>query len=207
MGLDSGEHVAFVDRVFKHLPSPAPSTFTFAHWNHAGRPTEEGFGLVPVPGADPEKLVAAVLDVDHYVGNVEHVAACRSIADPRFSLSAAGGPSVRFYQRVDLPVLGAIHHELVLHDLGTRNGYRVVAWSVLRAETDALSTRDGFRSDYNHGAWLAAPGLVGYALGSAPKREDVGFLKWKALTSGADVAASRVVKANIEGMAKWAARR
>ena len=123
-------------------------------------------------------------------------------SDGRFA-----SPAVRFYQRLDLPLLGAIHHELVLFDLGVRNGYRVAAWSVLRAETDALSTRDGFRSDYNHGAWLAAPGVVGYALGSAPKRDDVGFLKWKALTSGADAAASRVVKANIEGMAKWAARR
>ena len=56
-------------------------------------------------------------------------------------------------------------------------------------------------------AVFAAPGLVGYALGSAPKREDVGFLKWKALTTGADVAASKVVKTNIEGMARWAARR
>jgi hypothetical protein len=35
----------------------------------------------------------------------------------------------------------------------------------------------------------------------------VGFLKWKALTSGADAAASRVLRANVEGMARWAARR
>lgn len=197
------EHEAFVERVFAHLPAPPPAAWTFAHWNHGGRPTDEGFGLLPVPGADPDKIVAAVMAVDQYVGNIEHVAECRSIPDPRFSPPQ----QVRFYQRVDLPVLGAVHHELVLHDLGTRNGYRVAAWSVLRAETDALSTKVGFRSDYNHGCWLAAPGLVGYALGSAPKREDVGFLKWKALTTGADVAASRVVKANIEGMARWAARR
>jgi hypothetical protein len=196
------EHEAFVERVLKHLPSGTPTKFEFAHWSHAGRPTDEGFGLLPVAGASPDKIVAAVLDVDHYVGNIEHVAACRSIPDSRFP-----APAVRFYQRLDLPMLGSIHHELVLFDLGTRNGYRVVAWDVLRSETDALATRDGFRSDYNHGAWLVAPGVVGYALGSAPKRDDVGFLKWKALTSGADVAASRVVKANIEGMAKWAARR
>jgi hypothetical protein len=54
---------------------------------------------------------------------------------------------------------------------------------------------------------LAAPGIVGYALGSAPKRDDVGLLKWKALTSGADAAASRVLKANLEAMARWAAKR
>jgi hypothetical protein len=196
------EHTAFVERVMSHLPAAPPTGFVFSHWNHAGRPTDEAFGLVPVPGADPERVIAAVLDVDHYVGNVEHVAECRSIPDPRFP-----PPAVRFYQRLDLPVLGAIHHELVLHDLGTRNGYRVAAWHVLRAETDALSTRVGFRSDYNHGAWLVAPGILGYALGSAPKRDDVGFLKWKALTTGADVAASRILKANIEGMGRWSARR
>ncbi|MEZ4235503.1 MAG: hypothetical protein R3F59_04940 [Myxococcota bacterium] len=197
------EHEAFVERVFAHLPDPTPSSWTFAHWNQGGRPTDEGFGLLPVAGADPDKIVAAVMDVDHYQGNVEHVAECRSVPDPRFAAPA----HVRFYQRVDLPMLGAVHHELVLHDLGTRNGWRVASWSVLRAETDALSPKQAFRSDYNHGAWIAKPGLVGYALGSAPKREDVGFVKWKVLTSGADVAASRVVRSNIEGMARWAARR
>lgn len=197
------EHEAFVGRVLSHLPSRPPTSYVFEHWSHGGRPTDEGFGLLPVPGADPEKLMAAIFAVDQYVGNVEHVAECRSIADARFAPPAA----VRFYQRLDLPVLGGIHHELVLHDLGTRQGYRVAAWDVLRTETDALSPKVGLRSDYNVGAWLLAPGLVGYALASAPKRDDVGFLKWKALTTGADVAASRVVKANIEGMARWAARR
>jgi len=197
------EHQAFVERVLQHLPSSPPSSFTFSSWSHAGRPTEEGFGLLPVPGVDPDKLIDAVMDVDHYVGNVEHVAACRSIADERFQPPEA----VRFYQKVDIPMLGAVHHELVLHRLGTRGDYLVAAWDLLRDETDALSAKEAFRSDYNHGAWFAAPGLVGYALGSAPKRGDVGFLKWKALTKGADVAASRVVKANIEGMSAWAARR
>lgn len=197
------EHEAFVERVLQHLPPRPPAAFTFAHWSHAGRPTDEGFGLMPIPGLDPDRVLDAVMDVDHYVGNVEHVAACRSIPDPRFPPP----DRVRFYQRIDVPVLGSIHHELVLHRVGERSGYHVAAWDVLRAETDALSPKVALRSDYNHGAWFAAPGVLGYALGSAPKREDVGFLKWKALTSGADAAASRVVKANIEGMARWAARR
>lgn len=197
------EHEAFVERVLKHLPVGPPSAYTFAHWSHAGRPTEEGFGLLPVPGLDPERALAAVMDVDRYVGNIEHVVACRAVRDPRFTPPAA----VRFYQKIDLPLLGAIHHELVLHRMGQKQGYLVAAWDVLRAETDALSGKEAFRSDYNHGAWFAAPGVLGYALGSAPKRDDVGFLKWKALTSGADVAASRVVKANIEGMARWARHR
>jgi hypothetical protein len=49
--------------------------------------------------------------------------------------------------------------------------------------------------------------MLGYAFGSAPKRDDVGFLKWKALTSGADAAAGRVLRANIEGMARWSNKR
>lgn len=197
------EHEAFVDRVLQRLPSGAPQGFSFQSWKHAGRPTEEGFGMVSIPGVDPDRVAAAVMDLDHYVGNVEHVSECRIIADDRFQPPSAA----RFYQRVDIPLLGTVHHELVLHDLGEKQGYRVLAWHVLRAETDALSPKTGFRSDYNHGAWLAAPGRLGYALGSAPKRDDVGFLKWKALTRGADAAASRVLKANIEGMAAWAARR
>ncbi len=197
------EHEQFVDRVFQRLPATPPGAFTFAHWAHAGRPTEEALALMPIPGADPARIMAAVMDVGHYFGNVEHVAECRAIADPRYPPP----DHVRFYQRVNLPVLGAVHHELVLHRLGERQGYQIAAWEILRAETDALSSKQAFRSDYNHGAWIAAPGVVGYALGSAPKRDDVGFLKWKALTTGADAAAPMVLKTNIEGMARWAARR
>ena len=197
------EHLEFVDRVLKKLPRSTPSGLEFSSWKHAGRPTDEGVGIMPIPGIDPEKLIAAVMDVDHYVGNVKHVAECRSITDGRFEKASA----VRFYQRVDIPILGAVHHELVLHDIGEKDGYRIAAWHVLRGETDALSTRQGFRSDYNQGAWLVKDGVVGYALASAPKRDDVGFLKWKALTSGADAAAKTVLKQNIEGMAAWAMRR
>lgn len=197
------EHEAFVERVLQRLPTSAPSSFSFQSWKFGGRPTDEGFGIMPIAGVDPAKIADAVMDIDSYVGNVEHVAESRSIADDRFVQPDA----VRFYQRVDIPLLGAVHHELVLHRLGERNGYTIMAWDVLRAETDALSAKKGFRSDYNQGAWFAAPGVLGYALASAPKRGDVGFLKWKALTKGADAAASRVLKANLEGMAAWAARR
>lgn len=197
------EHVAFVERALKHLPSANPSSFAFTGWDHAGRPTKEGVGIMPIPGADAQKVIDAVMDVDHYVGNVEFVGACRAIQDSRYD----GTTQVRFYQRVDLPLLGAVQHELVLHRLGEHGGFQVAAWSVLRSETDALDPKKGFRSDYNHGAWFAKDGVVAYALGSAPKRDDVGYLKWKALTAGADATASRVLKSNIEGMAKWAARR
>lgn len=197
------EHDSFVERVLQHLPKSPPTAFTFAHWAHGGRPTEEAVAMLPIPGAVPEKVIDAVMDLDHYVGNIEHVAECRAIADPRFPPPE----HCRFYQRVNLPLLGAVHHELVLHRMGTRNGYLVAAWEILREETDKLSPKQAFRSDYNHGAWFAAPGVVGYALGSAPKRDDVGFLKWKALTTGADAAAPAVLRANVEGMARWAAKR
>lgn len=193
----------FLERVLKHLPAKAPTQFEFVHWAHGGRATEEGFAVMPFPGLDPAKVIDAVMDVDHYVGNLDHVAVCRSIPDPRF----VPPEKVRFYQRIDVPVVGAIHHELALQRLGTHKTFEVAGWDVLRAETDALSPKDGYRSDYSHGVWLARPGILGYALGSAPKRDDVGFLKWKALTAGADAAASRVLKANLEAMARWASKR
>ena len=70
-----------------------------------------------------------------------------------------------------------------------------------------LDKRQGMRSDYNHGCWLSKPGLLCYGLGSAPKRDDVGLIKWKAMTTGADATAPRLFKANIDGMAAWVARR
>lgn len=198
-----GEHDDFVERIIKQLPATPPTAFTFKHWAWGGRPTEEGFAIMPVAGADPEKVLAAVMDLDHYKGNIDHVEECRAIADPRFQPP----DHVRFYQRVNLPLLGSVHHELVLHRMGVKNGYAIAAWELLRAETDKLDPKKGFRSEYNQGAWVVAPGVVGYCLGSAPKREDVGFFKFTALTKGADAAAPAVLKNNIEGMSRWAAKR
>lgn len=196
------EHEAFVERVLKHLPS-SPSTFSFRGWAHGGRPTKEGVGIMPIAGLDPEKAIDTVFSVDDYVGNLDYVDECRSIPDDRYMAPE----QLRFYQRLKLPVIGSIHHELVLHRMGEKNGYLVAAWGLLRAETDKLNAKQAVRSDYNHGAWFAAPGVLGYALGSAPKRKDVGFLKWKALTTGADVAASKALRTNLEGLSAWAARR
>lgn len=193
----------FLGRVLSRLPATPPTSFFVTSWSHGGRPTDEGLGLLPIPGLDPAKALDAVMDVDHYVGNLEHCAVCRSIRDPRFVPPA----KVRFYQRIDLPVLGSVQHELVLERLGEHRGYQCAGWSILTPETSALNPKEGFRSDYSHGLWLAAPGILGYALGSAPRREDVGFLKFKALTTGADAAAKSVLRANIEGLGRWAARR
>jgi hypothetical protein len=194
---------AFLERVVRRLPASRPTGFTFEHWHESGRPTDDGLALLPLPGLVAADVLAAILDLDHYVGNIQHVAISRTVADPRFSPPQ----TTRFYQKVEIPFLGAIQQELVMHKLGEHRGYQVIGWELLGPETDALNTKDGYRSDYNHGMWLVADGIIGYAIGSAPKRDDVGFLKWKALTTGADAAASKVVRENLEGMARWAARR
>ena len=197
------EHLEFVDRVVPHLPASPPPRMSFKNWSYGGRPTKEAVGVVAIPGVDPEAIMNAVMDVDHYVGNIDKVVESRSVPDPRFELP----DSVRFYQRIKLPVLGSIHYENVLHRVGTRAGYEVVAWHLLEQETAALSARVGIRSAYSLGAWFAAPGIIAYALASGPRREDVGLIKWKAMTRGADVAASTALKINMEGMARWATRR
>jgi hypothetical protein len=192
---------AFLQRVLNKLPKNRISSYKFESWSHADKPTKEGVGLLPIM-ADPDKLVSCIMNVNGYVGNLEYVEECRAIADNRF----VPPERVRFYQRVRIPMLGSIHHELVLTDASEIGDYRVVFWEMLEAETVALSAKVGFRSQYNEGAWLIGKGCVGYALSSAPRREDVGFIKWKALTAGADMSASPVVKANIDAMTRWAAK-
>lgn len=192
----------FVKRVLKNLPAAAPREYEFKSWSFGGKPTNEGFGMLPVEGVNAEKLIGCVMDFDHYVGNVGHVVECRAVADARFEAPN----QVRFYQRIKIPVLGEVHHELLMERLGTHAGYEIAAWTMLEKETSALNKKQGMRSQYNEGCWLVGDGLVGYALSSAPRKEDVGFLKWKAMTTGADVAASKVVKENIEAMSRWAAR-
>jgi len=191
----------FVERILQRLPGTDVSDYFFAHWN-SGRPTDEGVGLVPVPGAEPEKVLACVMDVDHYVGNVGHVVECHAVQDERFQPPQ----QVRFYQRIKIPLLGQVHHDLVLERIGEHQGWEIAAWTMLEQETRALNKKVGMRSQYNEGAWLVKPGVVCYSLSSAPLKEDVGFLKWKAMTAGADVAASKVIKENIEAMSRWAAR-
>lgn len=195
--------LAFLDRVFARLPATVPSEYDFDAWPYASQPTEEGFGLKPLDAPiDPEKVVKRIMDVDHYKGNVKRVTECRSIADPRFNPPR----SVRFYQRVNLPVISDVQHELVLVDGGTRDGYRVLYWYNLGLETDALDPAKGARSEFSVGAWLVSPNAVGYALSNVIRRDDVNWLEWEALTKGADATASGVVEDNIDGMVAWARR-
>lgn len=192
----------FMQRVLKRVKAEGVKDFALDHWSVAGKATKEAVGLLPVAGADPEKVMARVMDVGRYVGNVEHVAECRVIPDAAYDPPK----SVRFYQKLKIPLLGEIQHELVMERLGNIAGFEIAAWRMMEKETLALSPKNGIRSAYSDGAWLVAPGLVGYALSSAPMRDDVGFLKFKALTAGADVAAAKVLRENIEGMARWASR-
>lgn len=189
----------FVDRVFANLPGPS-SDFVFKSWRHEDRPTKEGVGLLTASGVDVDAVVGRIMDVDHYVGNVEYVDECRAVSDASVPAGA-----VRFYQRIKMPILGAVHHELVMEDLGERSGYRVLAW-YLHDATEKLDAKRAARSDYNLGAWLVSQSALGYALSSAPRKSDVGMLKFAALTKGADAAAPQVIRANIEGMLRWASK-
>lgn len=194
---------AFLDRVFKALPATLTESYTFKAWAVGDNPTKEGFGLLRTDSpVDPETLVRLVMDVDHYKPNLDHVEECRAIPDVRFKPPS----SVRFYQRVNIPLVDEIQHELVLNDGGTRNGYRVLYWYNLATETAALDRAKGARSAYSVGLWLISKDAVGYGVSNAPYREDVSAFDWTALTTGADAAASPVVKANIQGLIDWSRR-
>ena len=191
---------AFLDRVFSNLPRSGGS-FSFNAWRHAGRPTSEGVGILPGVSVDVDKMAARIMDVGNYKGNIDYVEESRVVSGAHNKPGA-----VHFYQRIKVPVLAEIQMELVLTDFGVRDGWRVIGWHQLDAETERLSTRRGARSEYNVGAWLLKADAVGYALSSAPRKSDVGRLKFAALTKGADASAAKVVKANIEGMIRWSQR-
>lgn len=190
----------FMDRVFAQIGGLKKTPYDFAAWSQAGRPTEEGVGLLTLSSTiDPEKVVRRVMDVEGYTTNLGHVSVSRSIADARYVRPSA----VRFYELIALPMIGDLHFEAVLTDAGTCNGYRVATWHMLESETNALSREQGMRSDYNDGAWLATPTSIGYALSSAPIKDDTNWAQWQALTIGADATAGGVVEGNLEAMAKW----
>jgi hypothetical protein len=192
----------FLDRVLQKVPESTAGVagYQFHHWKQEGKPTEEAIGLKAIPGLDPARLIARVMDVDGYKGHIAHVEACRSVADP------ADKPpgKVRFFQVIRVPGVAKVQQELVLVDAGTIKGYRVAYWYLLEDRTRSLDPKLAARSDFNIGAWLAAPGVVGYALSSWPLREDVNRLQWASLTSGANALAKKVVEGNIDGMAGWA---
>jgi hypothetical protein len=194
----------FLGRVFDKIPEGGKevSGYEFWHWAWEGKATQEAVGLKAIPGVDPDRFVARVMDVDHYVGKLAHVEVCRSEQDPAFKPPA----KVRFFQLASVPGVAKVQYELVLVDAGTVKGYRVAYWYLLEDKTASLDPKVAARSDFNIGAWLVAPGVVGYALSSWPKRDDVNTLQWLSLTSGANVLAKKVVEGNIDGMAAWATK-
>src|SRR5687768_17331741 len=123
----------FVKRVLERA-RPNVREYTFASWSAAGKTTQEALGLLPVPNADAEKVLTRVMDVGRYVGNIDHVVECRVVPD------AAHQPpnAVRFYQRIKVPLLGELHHELVMRRV-EQGGWKIAAWELLPRETEALS--------------------------------------------------------------------
>ncbi|MFT7624697.1 MAG: hypothetical protein ACI9WU_003886 [Myxococcota bacterium] len=190
----------FLDRVFARLATPG-NRFRFESWSVPGRPTAEGLGVLPV-AVDVDAMVARILDVDHYCGNIDHVAESRSLPDPQLSLPEG----VRFYQRLKIPMVAELQFVNAMRDYGERDGWRVIGWSLLKEPTEALNTRQGARFDYNDGAWLLRPDGIGYALASAPRKKDVGRIKFAVMTKGADATAPLLLENNIKGMLRWSAR-
>lgn len=192
----------FLGRVLEKIPDSrtAVTGYQFWHWEWPGKPTHEAIGLKAIPGADPHELIARIMDVDGYKGNIAHVEASRSEHDSAVRPAA----KARFYQLISVPRIARIQHNLALVDAGTVKGYRVAYWYLVKDKTESLDPKLGARSDFNIGAWLAAPGVVGYALSSWPKRDDVNALQWVSLTSGANALAKKIVEDNIDGMAAWA---
>lgn len=189
----------FLDRVFEHVDRLSRSGFSHKSWRYAQRPTKEGVGLLPVE-VDVEGMVGRILDVEGYPRNVRYVESVE-ILDRR------SDTDFTYVQRLSLPALGGLQMALNLVDIGERGGYRVVAWHQDDAATEALDRkRGGGRTQYNLGAWLLKPTEVLYALSSAPRKEDVGSLKFAIMTKGAEATASEVLKSNIEGMVTWSKR-
>jgi hypothetical protein len=192
----------FLPRVLERIPEGGAGVtgYQFEDWEWNGRPTHEAVGLKAIPDVDPREFVAAVMNVDGYKGNIAHVEAVRSEPDPAFRPPE----KVRFFEVVSVPNVATLQQELVLVDAGTVHGYRVVYWYLLKDRTSALDRKLCARSAFNIGAWLVAPGVVGYALSCWPERGDVNSLQWIALTTGQNALARTVVEGNIDGMAAWA---
>jgi len=184
----------------EHLPSLSGGGYSFASWRFERRPTKEGLGLKRGLTVDIDALVARIMDVEAYPGNVQYVESAKitkQVSDTAFV----------YLQKLKLPVLGGVQQSLHIADLGERDGYRTIAWDQDDAGTQALNPRrGGVRTQYNLGAWLIKTNEVGFALSSAPVKSDVGGIKFAVMTKGADATASVVISSNIDSMTGWARR-
>ena len=189
----------FLDRVMPHVADLNPDRFSHTSWRFEKRPTSEGVGMLPNPDTDVESMVAHILDVEAYPDNVRYVEGVDLV-------ERRSDSDVTYVQHMNLPLIGRIQVQIHLSDYGMRDGFRVVAWDQDDEATEALDKKQGARTAYNLGAWLLADDAVGYALSSAPRKSDVGTLKYMAMTKGADATAGEVLKQNIQGMIAWAHR-
>lgn len=189
----------FIDRAFTHMPALPLRDYFFESWKFGGKPVSEGMGVLPIQGGDVEKMAELLMDVDHYVGNVDHVIECRSIEDPRFTPPEAK----RFFEKINVPLVAKLQMELVIEDKIERDGWRLITWRLLKEETDALNPKQGARNDYNVGFWALREDAVAYALASASRKDDVGRLKYMAIAKGADAMAPKVMRGNIDGLLRW----
>jgi len=193
----------FLDRVISNLPSAHSSDLNFKFWNFAGRPTNEGVGVLSIADIDVDMLAATIMNVGEYRGNIDYVAESRVVPDPNCNPPQ----SVHVYQRIKLPLLmPPLHGEILLKDFGERDGWRVLAWQLLDEETGRLNPRQAARLDYNVGAWLLKPDAIAFASSSAPRKSDVGTSAYAMLTKGADATAKTTLKANIKAMVAWSRR-
>ena len=191
----------FLDRVFDQMFNNLTRTsgFSSTNWRYEDRPTREGVGRLPI-AIDVEAMVSRITDVEEYPRSVRFVESVEI-------LERRSESDFTYVQRLSLPVLGKLQMALALQDLGDRDGYRVVAWHQDDEATEALNPKQGARTMYNLGAWILKPAEVLFALSSAPRKQDIGSLKFALMTKGGEATAGEVLKANIEGMARWAARR
>lgn len=189
----------FLSRVMEHLPELKRDKFNSVSWRYEGRPTGEAIGLKPGIDVDPEAVVARILDVEHYPGNVQYVD--KTIVDKQTK------KSVTYTQKMKLPAIGGVQVVLTMKDLGTLDGYRVVAWKQEDAATEALDKKDGgARTEYNLGAWLVKADEVAYALSAAPLKKDLGSIKYALMTKGSDATTGPVLSSNIDSMVAWSQR-
>ncbi|MFT5429865.1 MAG: hypothetical protein ACI9OJ_000537, partial [Myxococcota bacterium] len=85
-------------------------------------------------------------------------------------------------------------------------GWRTLVWHLDVARTDALDPAEGARFDYNDGVWLIRKDAVAYGFAGAPRKADVGRIRYALMTKGADATAPAVTKSTLKGMISWAAR-
>jgi hypothetical protein len=187
----------FLDRVFARMADfTRKPGFTSEAWTYNNRPTKEGLGRLPIE-IDVEAMVSRILDVEEYPRNVRYVESVEI-------LRRRSPSDFTYVQKMSLPVLGGLQCALNLTDTGEREGFRVVAWSQDDDATQALDKKTGgARTTYNLGAWILKPTEVWYALSSAPRKDDVGSLKFAIMTKGGEVTAGEVLRGNIAGMVAW----